>query len=190
MDEDPAITYRTLLKESSRSQCVLFDNRMANFTLNCHMVPNGLIDLVHLSKKPRPIYDCSFHPKVRTSGINDWTKKETEPPLYFEKSFMNDLTFLYNMRISYPTDEIYAADDDVSGAFRHRKYHPNLVAMHSCTVLGRMVCVTGSTFGGSTSPRYLPMRGSKWLNTFTRRTTQWLWLSHICRSSILRHHQR
>jgi hypothetical protein len=95
---------------------------------------------------------------------------------------MNNLTFLYNMWISYPTDEIYAADDDVSGAFRHGKYHPNLVAMHSCTVLGRMVCSTGSTFGGSTSPGnfevrgtcHLPMLGSKWLNTFTRRTTQWL----------------
>jgi hypothetical protein len=152
VDEDPAVTSRTLLKESSRGYCLLFDARMANFTLNCHLTPNGLIDISHAYKNPRPIFDSSFRPEPWCSGINDWTTKQTEPPLHFGPSFVNFITWIYNMRISYPQAEIYPADDDISGAFRHDKYHPNLVGMHSCLVMGRMVCATACTFGGNTSP--------------------------------------
>jgi hypothetical protein len=152
MDEDPDMTYRTLLKENSRGYCLIFDSRMVHFTLNCHLTPNGLIDIGHPYKKPRQIFDCSNRPENWCSGINDWTNKHNEPPLHFGPSFLNALIWIYNMRISYPQAEIYPADDDISGAFRHGKYHPNVVAMHSCIVLGRMVCATGSTFGGNSSP--------------------------------------
>jgi hypothetical protein len=53
--------------------------------------------------------------------------------------FLNSITWIYSMQILYPQAEIYPADDDVSGAFRHEKYHPNLVGMHSCIVLGRVL---------------------------------------------------
>jgi hypothetical protein len=152
MDEEPEMTLRTLIKESSRGYCLLFDRRMVHFTLNCHLTPNGLIDISNPYKNPRPVFDSSFRPKAWCSGINDWTTKTTEPPLHFGLSFMKAITWLYNMRISYPHDEIYPADDDVSGAFRHGKYNPNVVAMHSCVIQGRMVCATGSTFGDNTSP--------------------------------------
>jgi hypothetical protein len=152
MHEEPDTTLRTLLKESSRGYCLLFDQRMVHFTLNCHLTPNGLIDLSHPYKNPRPVFDSSFRPKAWCSGINDWTNKTNEPPLHFGLSFLKFITWLYNMRITYPHEEIYPADDDVSGAFRHGKYNPNLVAMHSCIVLGQMVCATGSTFGDNSSP--------------------------------------
>ena len=41
------------------------------------------------------------------------------------------MIWLYNLRISYPHAEIYIADDDISGAFRLCKYHPNMMSMHS-----------------------------------------------------------
>jgi hypothetical protein len=170
MDEEPDMTYRSLLKESSRGYCLIFDVRMVHFTLNCHLTPNGLIDIAHPYKKPRPIFDSSFRPKPWCSGINDWTSKHTEPPLHFGPSYLNAITWLYNMRISYPHAEIYPADDDISGAFRHGKYHPNVVGMHSCIVLDRMVCATGSTFGDNSSPgNFEPIADAR------KQLAQYLW---------------
>jgi hypothetical protein len=56
------------------------------------------------------------------------------------------------MRISYPHEEIYPIDNDMSSGFRHVKYNPNLVAMHSYIVYGILYMSTGQTFGDTGSP--------------------------------------
>ena len=150
--KEPDLAYKTLLKDSKRGYCILFDPRMVFFALNCHVTPIGLVGINKKYKKPRPIFDSSFRPKPRFSGINDWTTKETEPPLHFAESFINYLKWIYNLRVTYPKKEIYLGDDDISGAFRHMKYNPNLVGMHSCIIAGHLACSTGMTFGDNTSP--------------------------------------
>ena len=149
--DEPGVTYRTLLKDSKRGYCIVLDQRMARFALNCHLTPNGLVDANHPHKNPRPIFDGTFRPEPWCSGINDWTTNKTEPPVNFATAFANYLRWLYNARITYPREELYLGDDDISGAFRHQKYHPNLVGMHSCVVAGFLSCATGMTFGDNTS---------------------------------------
>ena len=61
-------------------------------------------------------------------------------------------TSVTNLRLSYPDEEIYLGDDDVSGAFRHVKYHPNVVGMHSCVIMNCLLLQTGQNFGDNTSP--------------------------------------
>ena len=171
--QKPELAYKTLFKDSKRGYCLLFDPRMVFFSLNCHVTPIGLVGLDHKYKKPRPIFDSSFRPKPRFSGINDWTSKETEPPLHFAESFMKYLEWIYNLRITYPNREIYLGDDDVSGAFRHMKYNPNLVGMHSCVIAGYMSCSTGMTFGDNTSPsNFEPIADAR------RQLAQYLWNQH------------
>jgi hypothetical protein len=148
--DEPEVTYRTLLKDSKRGYCLVLDERMARFTLNC-LTPNGLVDANHPHKNPRPIFDGTFRPEPWCSGINDWTTKKTEPPVNFATAFANYLRWVYNARITYPREELYLGDDDILGAFRHQKYHPNLVGMHACVVAGFFSCATGMTFGDNTS---------------------------------------
>ena len=152
VNKKPELAYKTLLKDSKRGYCLLFDPRMVFFAQNCHVTPIGLVGIDQKHKKPRPIFDSSFRPEPRFSGINDWTTKETEPPLHFAESFVKYLEWVYNLRITYPGKEIYLGDDDISGAFRHMKYNPNLVGMHSCVISGQLACSTGMTFGDNTSP--------------------------------------
>ena len=149
--DEPEVTYRTLLKDSKRGYCIVLDQRMARFTLNCHLTPNGLVDANHPHKNPRPIFDGTFRPEPWCFGINDWTTPATEPPVNFATAFTNFLRWMYNARITYPRDELYVGDDDISGAFRHQKYHPNLVGMHACVVAGFLSCATGMAFGDNTS---------------------------------------
>jgi hypothetical protein len=152
VDEDKEKTYKSLLKDHSRGYCLAFDERILHFVLNCHITPGGLVNLDHQFKPVRPIFDSSFRPQHWCHGINDWTSKTSEPAIQFADSFMKFLTWIYNLRITYPNREIYPIDDDVSGAFRHAKYHPNVVAMHSYLRSGYLAMATGGTFGDNTTP--------------------------------------
>jgi hypothetical protein len=83
--------------------------------------------------------------------------------------------WIYNLCISYPHLEIYLidddlVDDDVSGAFRHAEYNPNLVASHSCILFGYLFMSTGQTFGDSPSPaNFEPIARAR------QQYTQYLW---------------
>ena len=39
---------------------------------------------------------------------------------------MRHLAQLMNLRIQYSNEKLYLFDDDIEGAFRHSKYHPNV----------------------------------------------------------------
>ena len=170
LDEDPQKTLKALTKDFKRGYALLFDPRAIHFILHCHVTPIGLTDLNHRYKNPRPFFDSSFRPNPASFAINDWCDKTKEPPLYFADSFSNFLTWLWNLRISYPTSEIYPAEDDIAGAFRHSKYHPNLVSMHTFKQSGLVGTSTGSTFGDEPSPaNFEPLANAR------QQISQYLW---------------
>jgi hypothetical protein len=176
VQEDPERTMGALAKDFNKSYCLLFDTRMVHFTLNCHVTPQGLIGAQKPGKKPRPIFDSSFRPDPWCFAINDWTNKANKPPITFPSAWQDYLIWLYNLRITYPDKEIYPADDDVSGAFRHLKYHPNVVAMHSYRILEFFAVATGTTFGDCSSPSNWDVvaqaRAANSHNSFGTRLTQ------------------
>ena len=152
VDADPDKAYKATLKDNKRGYTLLFDRRLMLFLLHAHSTPQGMVDLNTIYKNPRPIFDSSFRPEWWSMAINDWTSKDTEPPLTFAQAEMRFMQWLYNLRITYPNEEIFLADDDVSGAFRWLKYHPNLLALHACVMCGFGLINTGGTFGDNTTP--------------------------------------
>ena len=150
--EDTEKTRKALVKDNRRGACLTMDPRAVHFILNAHLTPQGMVDLNKRFKNPRPIFDSSFRPQVYCHAINDWTNKVFEPELVFAASFKQFLVYLYNLRITYPTEELYLGDDDCAGAFRQNKYHPNVVAMHCYQVDGVLAAATGTTFGDCSSP--------------------------------------
>ncbi len=172
VEEDPQKTLQALIKDNKRGYTLLFDQRLVPFLLQCHVTPQGVVDLDAINKNPRPIFDSSFRPYPWCQAINDWTSKDTEPPLTFAEAELNFMIWVYNLRISYPNQEIYLADDDVSGAFRHGKYTPNAVALHTSIQCGYAVLNTGTTFGDNTSPsNFDPQALAR------RYLSQYLWLN-------------
>ena len=171
MEADPSKAYQALVKDVKRGYVLVFDQRLIPFVLNCHVTPQGIVDLDTPHKNPRPIFDSTFRPHPACFAINDWTHKDTEPPIHCTNVEVPFLQWIWNLRISYPSEELYLGDDDVSGAFRWLKYHPNLVAMHTSIQCGLGVFNTGGTFGGNTTP-------SNWdvLQTARRHLSQWHWL--------------
>ena len=56
---------------------------------------------------------------------------ETEPEIVYGTAFQRHLEVIWNSRISHPHSEILLFDDDVKGAFRHCKYHPDIATAFS-----------------------------------------------------------
>jgi hypothetical protein len=166
----PEKTYKTLVKYNKRGLNIIVDEDIVQFILNCHVTPQGIIDVDKPGKNPREIFDCSFRPEPWCFAINDWTTKKTEPPLTFMGAEMGLLVEMWNFRISYPTQELYLMDDDTTAAFQHIKFPPALVAMNTSRLCGVGVLSTGAHFGGCTTP-------SNWdpIALARRRLAQYLW---------------
>jgi hypothetical protein len=150
--EDPVKTKKAMSKDVRRGYNLVADSRLTLLIPHLHPTPIGMVDLAKIYKEPRPIFDSSFRPVPSSMAINDWVDKANEPAIHFPLSFMKLCIWLYNLRISYPNEEIYLVDDDVSGAFRHAKYNPNLVVLHACILFGFINFSSGQTFGDTPSP--------------------------------------
>ncbi|KAI2498468.1 hypothetical protein MHU86_16052 [Fragilaria crotonensis] len=142
----------TIVKQSKRGLTLIMDPRLVHFALNAHLSPQGLVDVIHHRRKPRPLSDSSFRPWPGAMAINDWTNKKNEPKLYFASSFMNFCKWQWNLAITYPHHDRHTGDDDVQCAFPRLKYNPQLVAMHSSISNNTLSMNTGLTFGDNTSP--------------------------------------
>ena len=167
---EPEKTYTALVKDNRKGFTLLFDPRVVLLMLDCHVTPQGIVDLNSPYKNPRPIFDSSFRPHPWSYAINDWGDKDNEPRLTFASAELGFMVWLYNLRITYPRQELYIADDDVSGAFRLMKYHPNLMALHTSIQCGFAVVNTGGTFGNNTSPSNFDPIGLA-----RRQLSQFLW---------------
>ena len=183
VEDDPEKTYKALLKDYRKGYTLLFDPRAVLFMNHCHLTPQGVVDLNTPYKNPRPIFDSSFRPQPWCFAINDWTHKDNEPELTFSSAELGFMVWLYNLRITYPEEEIYIADDDISGAFRLMKYHPNCMAMHTSLQSGYCVVNTGGTFGDNTSPSNFDPIGLA-----RRQLAQSMWLSDDTVVSRMRDH--
>ena len=145
-----ASTKASLEKDVMKGFALAADPRLVYYLPNLHLTPIGLIDLP--GKKPRIYFDSSFRPKIWSMAINDVTDLSQEPDIHFAGAFVTQLAWIWNLRITYPRDEIFLGDDDVSGAFRQVKYNTNVVSLHACLIFGGLFMYTGQTFGDSPSP--------------------------------------
>ena len=143
-------TKASLEKDVMKGFALGADPRLVYYVPNLHLTPIGLIEVP--GKKPRLYFDSSFRPKIWSMAINDVTDLSAEPDIHFAGAFVSQLAWIWNLRITYPTEEIFLGDDDVSGAFRQVKYNINVVSLHACLIFGQLFMYTGQTFGDSPSP--------------------------------------
>ncbi|KAI2489263.1 hypothetical protein MHU86_25336 [Fragilaria crotonensis] len=116
----------TIVKQSKRGLTLIMDPKLIHFTLNAHLSPQGLVDVLHARRKPRPLSDSSFRPWPGAMAINDWTNKKNEPTLHFASSFMNFCKWHWNLAISYPHHDRHTGDDDVQCAFPPPEIQPTI----------------------------------------------------------------
>jgi len=145
-------TKKSLIKDNKRGYSAIFDSRVFWLAVHLHLTPMGMIDLNHPCKNPRGTFDGSFRPEVWCFALNDWLNKGNEPAVHFADSFVLNLVWICNLRITHPRREMCLGEDDQAGAFRHCKHAPLVVGMHCALLFGCLVAWSGQTFGSGASP--------------------------------------
>ena len=148
--EQAALIHKALVKEDKWGYVIIASHHLTHSVYNAHLTPYGVA--IKAGKKDRPFSDASFHPADDAMGVNDWTNKDNELPVIFQHSETLFYKELYNLRISFPAEDIFIGDDDIQGACKHVKYNPNVVGMHGFQLDSHFGVATGQTFGGVTSP--------------------------------------
>ena len=143
-------TSKAMNKEDRNQFVITLPSWITRFIKNLHLTPQGL--LTKPGKNDRLIWDGSFIPSWQATSINMMLTHESEPKIIYGNTFMNHLTIIWNLRISHPHSDILLFDDDVKGAFRHCKYHPDIASAFSF-IIGQLLFIPlGGTFGSITSP--------------------------------------
>ena len=70
-------------------------------------------------------------PSRYAQNIDMMLNQEDEPKSMHGTVFIRQLTQIWNMRISFPLEELYLFDIDIKGAFRYSKYHPDIAPAFS-----------------------------------------------------------
>jgi hypothetical protein len=109
--EDIPKTMKAMSKDVRRGYDIMLSPRLPFLIPHLHTTPMGMVDLQKIYKEPRPIFDSSFRVEPFSMAINDWCDKSNEPDIHFPVSFLNFCVWIYNLRISYPTRELYLVDD-------------------------------------------------------------------------------
>ena len=122
-------TIASINKEEHNRFLLTFSNWLARFIPHLHLTPSGLV--VKLGKKDRLIFGASFAVHHNSEYVNNWTNKANESPLVFPKALLTHLTRIYNLRISYPHEEILLWDDKISSTFCWVKLNPEITTAFS-----------------------------------------------------------
>ena len=136
---------KTLNKEERNKYLLPFPNWLDFFFKNIHLTPWGLLS--KLGKNNRLIWDDSFQPEWNYTCINMMLNRDYEPEVVYGDIFMRHLTQIWNLRISYPNEELYLFDDNVKGVFRHSKYYPYVAGSFAFSISSYLMIPLGQTFG-------------------------------------------
>ena len=120
-----------MVKDAKRGNTILVDEWLLYFVPNLYLTPQAMVDVNNIWKNSRPVFDSSFRSSLDCEAFNDWVDKITEGECYFPGSFKRFLTWVWNLRISYPFLAIYLCDDDIKNAFRLIKHNPAIILFNA-----------------------------------------------------------
>jgi hypothetical protein len=79
---------------------------------------------------------------------------DISPPVYYATAFQRHLTYIWNLRISHPNEDILQYGDDITAAFRRVLYHPDIAVVFASVFMEYLIIPVGSIFGSRFGPSW------------------------------------
>ena len=142
----------TMNKEDKNNFVIPMPSWLARFVPHLFFTPQH--NLVKSGKKDRLIFNAAERPTIDAISVNMMTStaEGTELDCKFGEVKRDLLTRIWNLRISYPTDDIILHANDVKSCFRQLKHHPNVMGAFSFIIGDILFLQCGLTFGSDFSP--------------------------------------
>ena len=139
----------TLNKEERNSHVIPFFSWTVVFSAYGHHVPQAM--LIKPGKKPRLIWNGTLKRFGHEVAMNDITPTENEAPITFGYILMTFMIWLYNLRITFPNEEILLAFMDITACFRWPRINPDLVGAFGFVVGSLYFAANAMVFGSVAS---------------------------------------
>jgi hypothetical protein len=81
------------------------------------------------------------------------------PTIYYGTAFLRYLSWLWNLRITFPGDDIVQMTDDISAAFHRVLYHPDVAPAFASLWDSWLIIPVGTIFGSRSSPSTYMWKG-------------------------------
>jgi hypothetical protein len=76
------------------------------------------------------------------------------PPVFYGNALKRHLSAVWNMRISYPDEDLLQHTDDIDSAFRRVLYHPTLAPVFAYVFQEFLIVPVGNIFGSRSAPSW------------------------------------
>jgi hypothetical protein len=158
LQQNEADVDETLRKEEKLSYHIIFPRFLWRF------FPGIFISIFRVAyrygdPKPRLCVDPSttiFSPddtgNVNRNIPDPGIDEDANPTIYYGTAFLRYLIWLWNLRITYPTDDILQMTDDISAAFHRVLYHPDIGPAFATVWKSHLIIPASAIFGSKSSP--------------------------------------
>ena len=142
----------TMNKEERNNYVLHVPHWIWRFVPHCFVTPQHI--LIKPGKKDRQIFDASRQYDWDSVPVNKMTSTPYGSELHCEFGTVREdiLIRAYNLRISYPNDDIVIHANDVKSCFRQIKHHPDVVGAFSYVLSKYLFFQIGLAFGADFSP--------------------------------------
>ena len=127
----------------------VLEQRVCYFSPYLRHTPQGLI--IKLGKNPRMVWDGSTMKTPVDVVMNEITSVDDEAEITFGDVKMFYLTYLYNLRVSYPDQDIFMFGADVKACFCFPRLAPDVAGAFGFLAQNFYCLPTAMVFGSNTS---------------------------------------
>ena len=142
----------TMNKEERNNYVVHVPHWLWRFVPHCFITPQHILEKP--GKKDRQIFDASRKYDWDSTPVNAMTSTPHGSELKCEFGSVREdiLVRAYNLRLSYPDDDIVVHANDVKSCFRQVKHHPDVAGAFSYILADYLFFQIGLAFGADFSP--------------------------------------
>ena len=143
---------KALLKEYRNNYAVPLPHWVSRFLRHIFFTPIHILDKP--GRAPRIVFDALKLHQPSSKSVNTMTSTHTgcEMDCAYGDVLLRLLTRIWNLRITYPAQDIVLHCNDVKSCFRQLKHHPDIVGAFCHTLLDSLWVPIGLTFGSDFSP--------------------------------------
>jgi hypothetical protein len=142
----------TMNKEEKNNYVLHVPHWLWRFVPHCFITPQHILEKP--GKKDRQIFDASRKYDWDSVPINAMTSTPRGSELKCEFGAVREAVLVraYNLRLSYPDDDIVVHANDVKSCFRQIKHHPDVAGAFSYILADYLFFQVGLAFGADFSP--------------------------------------
>lgn len=148
LDVYPEVMTKALNKEERNSHIMPFSSWIVQMSQVCHHVPQMVI---YKNGKGRVIWNGTSKSWAWVETMNEVSATLEEADVTFGDTLPRFFKYIYNMRISYPDEDIALGYLDISSCFRFPRIFPDLIGAFGFVHDDLFFASNAHVFGHSTS---------------------------------------